>query len=211
MKTIEIINEQLNKGSLGIISLVSSSIIILCVFAIFVSILINFIEAKSKENVKRKKRSIVETGSMIGFFIVFYLILKFNICQIELENLGFRIGLLVLGLILIVLGCIVNISGRLRLGGNWANQVIIYKDQTLVTQGVYGIVRHPLYASLIWMFFGASFAYVNIAALLANLLVFIPFMYYRAKQEEKVLLTEFKNYSSYKKNVGMFFPKIFKR
>jgi protein-S-isoprenylcysteine O-methyltransferase Ste14 len=33
-------------------------------------------------------------------------------------------------------------------------------------------------------------------------------MYYRAKQEERLLEKEFKNYRAYKKEVGMFFPKL---
>jgi protein-S-isoprenylcysteine O-methyltransferase Ste14 len=109
--------------------------------------------------------------------------------------------------LIIIVGCIINILGRFRLGGNWANQVKIYKDQTLVTKAVYGIVRHPLYASLIWMFYGASLVYLNYAAFLANSLLFIPFMYYRAKQEETLLAKEFKGYNKYRENVGMFFPK----
>ena len=106
---------------------------------------------------------------------------------------------------LIVLGCGVNIAGRLNLGRNWANQVTIYEDQRLVTGVVYRLVRHPLYASLIWMFYGASLVYANVAAALANTLVFVPFMIYRARQEEKLLLKEFKDYAAYRARVGMFF------
>jgi protein-S-isoprenylcysteine O-methyltransferase Ste14 len=32
-------------------------------------------------------------------------------------------------------------------------------------------------------------------------------MYYRAKQEETLLVGEFKDYTDYQKKVGMFFPK----
>lgn len=98
--------------------------------------------------------------------------------------------------------------GRFRLGSNWANQVKIYKNQTLVTHGPYGFVRHPLYASLILMFYGGCLVYPNYLAFLANTLIFIPFMYYRAKQEEILLSKTFKEYKKYQKEVGMLFPKI---
>ena len=116
-----------------------------------------------------------------------------------------------LGLVLVVAGAAVNILGRLALGRNWANHIKIYNDHSLVVNNVYGFVRHPLYASLIWMFLGASLVYFNFLAFLANALVFVPFMYYRAKQEEELLAKEFEKYKDYQKKVGMFFPKILRR
>ena len=104
-----------------------------------------------------------------------------------------------------------NILGRLSLGRNWANHIKIYSDHVLVSGGVYNIVRHPLYASLIWMFLGASLVYFNYLAFLAIAFVFSPFMYYRAKQEEELLLKEFEEYNAYQQKVGMFFPKILRR
>jgi protein-S-isoprenylcysteine O-methyltransferase Ste14 len=44
-----------------------------------------------------------------------------------------------------------------------------------------------------------------------NTIVFIPFMYYRAKQEEKELTKTFKEYKDYQKRVGMFLPKLIKK
>jgi protein-S-isoprenylcysteine O-methyltransferase Ste14 len=126
---------------------------------------------------------------------------------LEISYFYLRFVMILLGLAAIALGCIVNIKGRMNLGGNWANQIRIYKDQTLVTHGVYKIVRHPLYASLIWMFYGACLVYQNGAAFAANTLIFIPFMYYRAKQEEAMLCKRFINYETYRQKTGMFFPK----
>ena len=52
----------------------------------------------------------------------------------------------------------------------------------------------------------------NYLVFILNTIIFIPFMYYRAKQEEKELVKEFKEYKDYSKKTGMFFPKItFKR
>ncbi|MFA6145760.1 MAG: isoprenylcysteine carboxylmethyltransferase family protein [Patescibacteria group bacterium] len=116
---------------------------------------------------------------------------------------------MIVGLLILVIGCIVNIKGRIKLGKNWSNQIKIYEDHYFISNGIYGFVRHPLYASIIWMFFGASLIYFNFFAFLSNLLIFIPFMYYRAKQEEYLLIKEFKNYQNYQIKVGMFFPRLF--
>jgi hypothetical protein len=110
------------------------------------------------------------------------------------------------GLALVVLGSAVNIMGRFALGRNWGNQVIIYQDHTLVTGGMYRFVRHPLYASLIWMFIGASLVFQNWASLLATLFIFLPAMYYRGKLEEKALIAQFPGYAEYRDRTGMFFP-----
>ena len=48
----------------------------------------------------------------------------------------------------------------------------------------------------------------NYLVIILNTVVFIPFMYYRAKQEEKELIKTFKEYKKYRKETGMFFPKI---
>jgi len=188
-------------------NLVVVGIIVLCVFIIIMAIAINFVESGMRKK-KSEKKSIVETGTMFLFFFFYYALIKFNIGYVNTGNSVLRIVLIIVGLILIILGTVVNVIGRFKLGKNWANQVVIYKDQTMVRDGVYGIVRHPLYASLIWMFFGGALVYSSYAAFLANLLVFIPFMYYRAKQEESFLLARFKEYKKYRQEVGMFFPRL---
>jgi protein-S-isoprenylcysteine O-methyltransferase Ste14 len=192
-------------NALLILEVANISVIGFAVLAIFLSIIINFSEADGKA--KKEKKSIVETGSMTLFFILFYLVIRFKLGIFENNNLPLRIILMILGWIVIMIGVYFNVAGRFKLGKNWANQVKIYKKQTLVQQGVYSVVRHPLYASLIWMFYAASVIYLNWLAFLMNTLIFIPFMYYRAKQEEKFLSEEFKSYTNYKKKVGMFFPR----
>lgn len=94
------------------------------------------------------------------------------------------------------------------MGENWGNNVVIYKNHTLVTNGVYKIVRHPLYASIIWMIYAVGLLYKNYMVLILNTVIFIPFMTYRAKQEEKELDKIFNEYKNYKNRVGMFLPKI---
>jgi len=190
------------------INLISSIVISICVFAMFVAILINFVERKQK--VAKQKRSVVETGSMTVFFILFYLLLRFKIGAVIVPTALYYF-LIPIGLIIIVFGCYVNIKGRFALGQNWANQVTIYEHQQLVQSGMYRFVRHPLYASIIWMFYGACLVYPNYLAFLSNSFIFVPFMIMRAKQEEKLLTEQFSGYEQYKKQTGMFFPKLFYR
>ena len=194
-----------------ILFLISNIVVILCVFSILGAVLIDFIEFKRRKQTKKEKKSIVETGTMLLFFFFFYSLIRFNIGQIDIDPFSTQLLLTIIGLLILIIGCIINIIGRINLGKNWSNQIKIYDDHSLVSNGVYKIVRHPLYASIIWMFFGASLIYSNYLAFLANLIIFIPFMYYRAKQEETLLKNEFIDYKDYQIKVGMFFPKLFTR
>ncbi|MEI7833132.1 MAG: isoprenylcysteine carboxylmethyltransferase family protein [bacterium] len=188
-----------------------SVLVALCVVAILGAVLLNFLTARVTGEVAERRNSPVATGSMMGFFIGYYLLIHQQVGNVQLPDPHWYIACALVGLPAVLLGTVVNIQGRLRLGKNWANQATIYQEQTLVQEGVYRWVRHPLYASLIWIFLGAAVVYHNWAALLATLLIFIPMMRYRAGLEEKLLLERFPEYAEYQQNVGQFFPKLRQR
>jgi len=171
------------------------------------AVIIDFIEFHSNSNTRKQKRSFVETGTMTLFFIFFYLAIRFSIGKLIFQE-SLTLGIIsAICWLIILVGVYFNVYGRVLLGNNWANQIKIYKNHTLVSKGVYKIVRHPLYASLIWIFFACAILYQNWLAFLLNLFIFLPMMYHRAKQEEQLLSEQFKNYKTYQKEVGMFFPK----
>jgi protein-S-isoprenylcysteine O-methyltransferase Ste14 len=187
---------------------ISNIVVLICFFIICLAVLIDFIEFQKRKQIKREKKSFVETGTMFLFFFLFYSLIRFGIGRFTIPSTAIKTGIMMIGSLALIVGCFVNVRGRLDLGKNWANQIKIYQDHAIISKGMYGIVRHPLYASIIWMFFGAGLVYLNYLALLSNLLIFIPCMYYRAKQEETALVQEFEAYKTYQKNVGMFFPKV---
>jgi protein-S-isoprenylcysteine O-methyltransferase Ste14 len=190
-------------------SFVIQLIICICVLGLFFSILIDFTLYTRDEHIKKEKKSIVETGSMTLFLVAFYLILTTKIGLIPINNNSLKHAIIVIGTLAIVSGCIMNIMGRFNLGSNWSNHIKIYDEHSLVQSGMYEIVRHPLYASIMLMFYGAVLVYRNILCFVAVTFIFIPFMYFRAKQEETLLIQTFSEYNDYIKRTGMFFPKIF--
>lgn len=175
---------------------------------IYLRVFINFNESKKqKDNKKKEVKSIVETFSMSTFFLVCTIVVMLKIGTFNFSNTLLNI----FALIVYVIGVCFNLLGRHYLGNNWGNNVIIYNDHTLITKGVYHVVRHPLYASIIWMIYAVGILYHNYLIIILNSVIFIPFMTYRAKQEEKELMIVFKEYEDYKNKVGMFFPKIIKK
>jgi protein-S-isoprenylcysteine O-methyltransferase Ste14 len=182
----------------------SRLIVTFCAVSVLTAVFINFQLARRSHSIRSERPSPVKTGSMLAFFGVIYLLVRLRIGVCEIPVIGYPAA--IAGLALLVLGSTVNIMGRFALGRNWGNQVIIYQDHTLVTGGVYRFVRHPLYASLIWMFIGASLVFQNWASLLATVFIFVPAMVYRGKLEEQALIAKFPNYVEYRDRTGMFFP-----
>ena len=173
------------------------------VIALFGAILIDFILYDSRKEVTAKKHSIVATGTMILFYIGYMQMVRFHV--LELDPLLPKWASMI-GIIMIYLGSAMNIIGRLTLKANWSDHIKIYKDHTLITHGIFRFVRHPLYASLFVMLFGGALVFSNIACALLTAFIFIPFMTYRARQEEKMLIEAFPEYLSYNtlSNCGKF-------
>lgn len=181
----------------------------LSVGAVLVAVFLNFTNADKVKGVRKGKNSIVATGTMLLFFFLMYLCIRFGWGRTTPEWESVRMGVALVGMVIVVFGAAFNIWGRLHLGGNWANQIRIYKTHQLITSGPYRFVRHPLYASLVWMFYGAALVYANFLVCVATTLIFLPFMVYRARQEETLLAAVFPEYGKYRQTTGMLFPKLF--
>jgi len=193
------------------LAIVANVVVMLAFVLIGVAIVIDFKNYYRQDRaVLSSDRSFVETGSMTAFFVAYYLVVRLRLLEIGLAG-TLRTVLIVVGLVLVVVGVVFNIYGRVLLKSYWANQIKIYEGQKLLTTGPFAIVRHPLYASLIWIFVGGALIYANPLSLALTLFVFVPMMYVRAKKEDAVLLASFATeYEAYRRRTGMFFPKVWR-
>lgn len=173
------------------------------------AILINFLLYQPEENQRIFQASSVDTLSMSLFATgaAGLITLKWGFVDV-----GFlRIPLQFAGLLLFYGGILGNLWARKWLGANWSDQIRIREAHGLVQSGIYRWIRHPLYASTISMLLGAGLVYANILVLILTLLVFIPMMIFRARQEEAQLTAIFPEYTDYRRRAGMFFPRLPKR
>jgi protein-S-isoprenylcysteine O-methyltransferase Ste14 len=74
------------------------------------------------------------------------------------------------------------------------------RGQQLVTTGVYGFVRHPMYLGALLMFLGAPFLLASYWGI-AVAAVIILLVAFRTVGEERMLMQEFPNYREYKQTV----------
>jgi protein-S-isoprenylcysteine O-methyltransferase Ste14 len=187
--------------------LILYSISMVCLWILFSAIVLNFYFAQ-KNNIVKEKKSIVDTGSMLAFFLANVVLVYLGIGAVFF---GSEADLLIMGFgtALVVFGTAVNIAGRLVLKQNWGNQIEIHENHTLVQTGVYRHIRHPLYASTILMMYGFALLFSNWVVFLLNTAVFIPFMMYRAKQEDVVLAAAFPGiFPTYQSQTGLFVPRL---
>jgi len=95
------------------------------------------------------------------------------------------------------------------LGLNWSPSLEIREKHELITRGIYGIIRHPMYASQWLLVIAQPLLLQNWIAGFLNLLVFIPFYMLRVKAEEQMMLDSFgTQYQEYMKNTGGVLPKL---
>lgn len=76
----------------------------------------------------------------------------------------------------------------------------VQNGQKVVDTGLYGIVRHPMYAVTIWLFLAIPVLLGSLYALLC-FLPYIPVIVVRILNEEKLLSAELNGYEEYKKRV----------
>ncbi len=94
------------------------------------------------------------------------------------------------------------------LGLNWLPTNQIREDHTLVTRGVFRLIRHPMYAAHWWWAIAQILLLQNWIAGLSLLVSFLPLYLVRVPREERMMLEQFgKEYHTYMKRTGGLFPR----
>ena len=149
------------------------------------------LNAKEKEN----EQKLVVKLSGLMFFVGFII-----------AGLNYRFGWIVLPDIVVIISSIIFIISYilyaevLRENAYLSRTIEVQENQKVVDTGLYGIVRHPMYAVTILLF-------LSMPLVLGSIISFIIFLVYpfiiakRIKNEEEVLEKELKGYSEYKKKV----------
>ena len=114
-----------------------------------------------------------------------------------------------LGVLLLAGALFVFWRAHADLGLNWSPSLEIREKHELITRGIYGVIRHPMYASQWLWVIAQPLLLQNWIAGFANLLVFIPFYLLRVRAEEKMMLDSFgTQYQEYMMKTGGVLPKL---
>jgi len=144
----------------------------------------------------------------IGFIVSIYDFWK-------LQNLSFQIGVFLLpAILLFVMGGTLRITSRkalLKAGFTMlgSGKLQIVENQRLITHGVYGHIRHPLYLGEITRNLGFALLFSSLYGLII-MIIASPFLIWRIHIEEKMLISEFgKEYEEYTKKTKKLIPYIY--
>ena len=96
------------------------------------------------------------------------------------------------------------------LAQNWSPKLEVREDHTLITDGVYRYIRHPMYAAhWLWAVAQALLLHNWIAGL-ASLFAIIPLYIRRVPHEEQLMIDQFgEEYREYMTRTGRIVPPIF--
>ena len=93
------------------------------------------------------------------------------------------------------------------LGRQWRIEAGLSSDHQLVTTGPYGVVRHPIYTSMLCMLFGTGLMITPLRTLLVASLIFIVGLEIRVRVEDGLLASRFgEQFLAYRRSVPAYVP-----
>jgi protein-S-isoprenylcysteine O-methyltransferase Ste14 len=117
-------------------------------------------------------------------------------------------GLRIAGILVLCAAGLLAIWGVRTMGRQLVSPAEVRPDTELVTTGAFGLVRHPLYDSVMLLWAGGSLALLSYV-LGAGFLLLVPAFYLRARAEEGILTRHFGDaYAAYAARVPMLLPRL---
>ena len=115
-----------------------------------------------------------------------------------------------IGIAIAIFGIALRFWANKTLGEFYTRTLRLREKQSIVQHGPYAMLRHPGYAGVILMWFGAAWATSNwIAVIIAGATMFTVY-HYRIQAEEAMLLTAgSKEYGEYRARTWKLIPFIY--
>ena len=125
-------------------------------------------------------------------------------------QLPFWLG--IVGIVLVGLGLWLFWRSHVDLGRNWSPSLQVMEGHTLVAEGVYRTIRHPMYVSQMLMGLAQILLLQNWIAGPAGLLLFFPLYLVRVPREEQMMSEQFgADYRAYMARTGRILPRLVRR
>jgi len=122
----------------------------------------------------------------------------------------FPYGVSVIGILFIILGGIVTVTGRAQLSRFGSGIIHIEDDHALITTGVYKYIRHPIYAGGLLGIVGIYMSFRSLLTLTSVTVIYFLIMRHRISYEEKMLIEEFGDqYTDYMKKTKKMIPSFY--
>ena len=147
----------------------------------------------AKEKEQEQKWVVALSGILfVANFVVAGLNVRYGWCVLPWWAVGVASGVFLLAYALY--------AEVLRENAYLSRTIEVQENQQVITTGLYGIVRHPMYAATLLLFSVMPLVLASPWSFLIMLL-YIPIIHIRIKNEEKVLAEGLKGYKEYKQTV----------
>ena len=161
--------------------------------------------ARSLETTDSDRGSTLLIGASLGVAVILPPVLDFlGVGQIHLPAISW------LGLGIMLLGIGLRAWSMRVLGAFYSRRLRVTDRQVIVTQGPYGVIRHPGYLGSILFWVGFGLALANWIATLVLALPMLGVYIYRIRVEEAMLLTTFgDHYRQYCQHTWKLLPFLY--
>ena len=149
------------------------------------------LSAKEKQD---EQKSVIGLSGLM-FFVSFLIAgLNYRFGWLEMQK-----GIVIAGSVIFLLSYL--LFGEVLRENEYLSRTIeVQEGQTVVDTGLYGIVRHPMYSATILLFLSMPVILGSPISFLIMLL-YIPLIVKRIRNEEKVLEQELNGYTEYEKKI----------
>ncbi len=114
-----------------------------------------------------------------------------------------------IGLVLMAFGIVLTLVAQIEMGASWRVGVDPSEKTELVTKGLFGWVRNPIYTAMLAALVGLVLAVPNILAAGAFIVAFVGLeLHVRTVEEPYLLRLHQERYRAYARRVGRFVPRL---
>ncbi len=162
-----------------------------------------------KQSLSSQWRGIVNDPTALFSGLMMSIAIGMAVMEFTLQhNNALPLHTALVGVTILMVGWGVAYFANREIGENWSPTIEKTEKQKLVTSGIYGIVRHPLYLSGLLILVGTNVYFSNRWAWLVTTLMLIVILF-RIPIEEKHLKERFsEEYIAYKRRTKAILPWI---
>jgi len=160
----------------------------------------------------RNKKSVHDRGSLVLLRITFTIsFVTAEFADLHAASIPFpTFRLRIAALIFVIVGLAIRWTAIMRLGRLFTSNVAIQQSHKIITDGLYGYVRHPSYTGLLLAVLGLAISHHNWLSFLIIVVPITAAVLYRIHIEETALTAAFRqDYVLYSRGTKRLVPGVY--
>ena len=170
-------------------------------------------ERETKKNTIIDNRKTPQENSLLAFVfmgMIFLPIVYIVTPLFNFANYSLPVWANVLGIVAFAIALYLFWRSHHDLGKNWSPTLQVREDHTLITNGIYQTIRHPMYTSIWLWVIAQGLLLTNWIAGLSGIITFGALYILRVGNEETMMLDQFgEQYQAYRQKTKRLVPYLF--